>query len=129
MKKIPEKFLPLGTVVMLQGGTKRLMITGFCVIDIENKTEAGKKVWDYCGCLYPEGFLSYDQMCLFKHNQIKEIYHLGLNEDEDNEEKEFKKNLKKYIQENSEIFAEDVNQDTEKNNNDDSETDSNDNEE
>ena len=26
MKKIPEKFLPIGTVVMLKGGTKRVMI-------------------------------------------------------------------------------------------------------
>ena len=48
-----EKYLPIGTVVMLKGGTKRIMITGFCSIE-ENTKE---KMWDYSGCLYPEGFL------------------------------------------------------------------------
>ena len=29
MSKIEEKFLPIGTVVMLKGGTKRVMISGY----------------------------------------------------------------------------------------------------
>jgi len=33
---------------------KRLMITGFCSVE-EGKQE---KMWDYSGCMYPEGFLS-----------------------------------------------------------------------
>ena len=37
MKEIKEKYLPIGTVVMLKGGTKRLMITGLCVVQQNNK--------------------------------------------------------------------------------------------
>ena len=31
------RFLPLGTVVLLKGAKKRLMITGFCSFDEEKK--------------------------------------------------------------------------------------------
>ena len=66
MEKIGKKFLPIGTVVMLKGGTKRVMITGFCSIEGNNMN----KMWDYSGCMYPEGFLSSKQTCLFNHEQI-----------------------------------------------------------
>lgn len=80
------RFLPIGTVVLLKGGKKRLMITGFCSYD-----EAAKnKAYDYTGCLYPEGIISSKQMALFNHSQIEKIYYLGLR---DEEEKEFKHNL------------------------------------
>lgn len=82
-----EKFLPIGSVVMLKGGTKRVMVAGFCAIDDNNR----EKVWDYSGCLFPEGFLSSNQTCLFNHEQIEKIYYLGL---VDEEEEEFKSKLK-----------------------------------
>ena len=85
--EIKEKFLPIGTVVLLKGATRRIMITGFCSIDSDNR----EKMWDYCGCLYPEGVLSSTQSCLFNHEQIEKIYHMGLSDDE--EEIRFKKNL------------------------------------
>lgn len=88
MEEIPEKYLPIGTVVMLDGGTKRVMITGFCSITEEDKT----KIWDYSGCLYPEGLINSNQLCLFDHSQIKKLYHLGLSYDD--EEIEFKNKLK-----------------------------------
>jgi hypothetical protein len=84
--EIGDKYLPIGTVVMLKGGKKRAMITGFCSIPENDKT----KVFDYSGCIYPEGFLSSTQICLFNHDQIETIYHLGLIDDE---EKEFKTKL------------------------------------
>lgn len=92
MEEIGEKYLPIGTVVMLAGGTKRVMITGFCAVEEEDK----RKIWDYSGCMYPEGFLSSDQTCLFDHSQIEKIYHLGL---EDDEEEEFKNTLKGLMEE------------------------------
>ena len=52
-----------------------------------------QKVWDYSGCVYPEGFLSSKQTCLFNHDQIEKIYYLGL--EDDKEEIDFKKKLKK----------------------------------
>lgn len=82
-----EKYLPIGTVVMLKGGEKRVMITGFCSVQESNK----EKIWDYSACLYPEGILSSDRNLLFDHDQIEKIYHLGLI---DEEEKEFQEKLK-----------------------------------
>lgn len=80
------KFLPIGTVVLLKGGKKRLMITGFCSFDEEKKDKA----YDYTGCLYPEGIISSKQMALFNHNQIEKVFYLGLR---DEEEQKFKQKL------------------------------------
>lgn len=88
---IEEKFLPLGTVVLLKGGSKRVMITGFCATNMEGNS----KIFDYSGCLFPEGFLSSDQTCLFNHEQIEKIYHYGL---VDEEEEQFKEQLKELLE-------------------------------
>ena len=85
-----EKYLPIGTVVMLKGGKKRAMITGFCAYAGEDK----KKLYDYSGCLFPEGFLTSDQTLLFDHEQIGEVFHVGLI---DEEEKAFKEKLKNLV--------------------------------
>lgn len=81
-----EKYLPIGSVVLLENGTKRLMITGFCVVPNDDKT----RVYDYSGCLYPEGVISSEQIALFNHDQIKTIYAIGYSDDE---EKQFKEKL------------------------------------
>ena len=82
--------MPIGTVVMLKGGTKRVMVTGFCVMDGEDETN----IWDYSGCLYPEGILSSTQTALFNHDQIEQVYHMGLIDEEEKSFKEKLKNLK-----------------------------------
>lgn len=84
-----EKYLPVGTVVMLKGGKKRIMVTGFAC-----KTADSDKIYDYCGCLYPEGFIASDQNLLFDHEQIESISFIGLI---DEEEKLFKQKLKETI--------------------------------
>jgi hypothetical protein len=81
-----EKYLPIGTVVLLKGGKKRAMITGFCSVAQENQD----KIYDYSGCVYPEGYLSSNQVCLFDHDQIEKIFFVGF---EDEEEKSFKEKL------------------------------------
>ena len=91
-EKVGKKFLPIGTVVMLKGGTKRVMISGFCSI-AENNPD---KIWDYNGCIYPEGVIASNQTCLFDHKQIEKVYHMGL---VDEEEKTFKKDLEKILKE------------------------------
>lgn len=73
-----EKFLPLGTVVLLKGGTKRLMIIGYCAFDEAKKD----KSYDYIGCLYPEGVISSKQMALFNHSQIQKIDYTGYSDEE-----------------------------------------------
>ena len=87
-----DKYLPIGSVVLLKGGTKKVMITGFCSIAEENQ----EKIYDYCGCIYPEGYLSSDEICLFDHDQIAEISFIGF---ENEEEKEFKESLVEVVQE------------------------------
>lgn len=82
-----EKFLPIGSVVLLKGGTKKAMVTGFCSVVAEDKT----KMYDYTGCVYPEGYLDFNQICLFDHEQIEKVFHYGY---VDEEETEFKKELK-----------------------------------
>ena len=88
-----EKYLPVGTVVLLEDAKKRLMITGFCMTD--NSDKENPQVYDYSGCLYPEGLVNSNQIALFNHDQIAEIYHMGYS---DEEEKAFKEKLNEYLE-------------------------------
>lgn len=75
-----EKFLPIGTVVLLKGGEKKLMITGFLVSNLE---EVNGKTYDYCGCPFPEGILATNSTFLFNHEDIEEVFYVGfINEEE-----------------------------------------------
>ena len=99
MNNIEEKFLPIGTVVMLKGGTKRVMVTGFCSVDNNEK----ERMYDYTGCLYPEGIINSNEICLFDNNQIDQVFFKGF---VDPEEIKFKEDLKETlsrIEENKEI--------------------------
>lgn len=80
------QFLPLGSVVLLKGGKKRVMITGFCLMS----EEQDKKIYDYCGCIYPEGTVSTKHALLFNNSQIQKVFALGYS---DNEEKAFRQKL------------------------------------
>lgn len=116
-----EKFLPIGSVVLLKGGTKKAMITGFCSVAEEDKT----KMYDYTGCVYPEGYLDFNQICLFDHNQIEKIFHYGY---EDDEEKEFKQQLNEIASqfengdENVKLIIDDLSSDEEDNDSSDTES-------
>lgn len=78
-----DKYLPIGTVVILKNAKKRLMITGF----LTTREEEPGVVYDYSGCLYPEGFISSERILVFNHNQIEKVFSLGYS---DEEEKAFK---------------------------------------
>lgn len=80
-----KDYLPIGTVVLLRNGEQRLMITGFKIQDKENG-----KIYDYTGCLYPEGYMMSDMLMLFDHSDISKIYHMGYSDEED---KEFRNKL------------------------------------
>lgn len=85
------KFLPIGSVVLLNNGTKKVMITGFCLIP--NNEEI---IYDYSGCMYPEGILNSSQVFLFNHDQISKIFFLGYSSEE---ETLFKEHLKQKVEE------------------------------
>ena len=84
--KDTSKLLPIGSVVLLNNGTKTVMVTGFYSV-AANDT---KTVYDYCGCLFPEGVLSSEQNLLFNHNQIMKVCYMGYTSEE---EKSFKVKL------------------------------------
>jgi len=72
------KLLPLGSIVILKGGEKKLMIYGRYQITVENKTE-----FDYIACLWPEGNLDVEHTYLFNHSDIDIVVHRGYSADED----------------------------------------------
>ena len=86
-----EKYLPIGTVVLLKDAAKMIMINGHCVL----ANEMPGKIFDYRGCAYPEGILTSKGVALFNHSDIEKIVHLGyLNE----ESKMFNEKIKKIVE-------------------------------
>ena len=80
-----KDYLPIGTVVLLKGGKKKLMITGFFV-----KAAGHDEIFDYSGCLYPEGIINSKENGLFNHDQIEQVIYRGYDSEE---EKVFKEKL------------------------------------
>lgn len=74
-----KKELPIGTVVMLAGGSKKVMITGY-----RSKNADADKVFDYNGCVFPEGLME-NIYCLFDAAQIEDVLYMGLENDEQQE--------------------------------------------
>lgn len=79
-----ERYLPIGTVVMLKGGKKPTMITSYCIIpkgDIYDKDGPVDKekitYYDYGACLYPEGIERTNKTFVFNHDQIDRILFMG----------------------------------------------------
>ena len=70
--------LPIGTVVFLSGGAKRLMIYGRFQLQIETDV-----VWDYIGVPYPEGNISEEHRYLFNHDQIENVVARGFDGEEE----------------------------------------------
>ncbi len=82
-----KEYLPIGTIVLLKNGKKELMITGYLVTVDKNED----KVYDYSGCLYPEGIITSNQVAVFNHSQIDKIIFKGF---EGPQFKEFLEKLK-----------------------------------
>lgn len=80
-----KKYLPLGTVVLLKGAKKKVMITGYLPVD-KNK----KNVYDYLACIWPIGYLDSETMLAFNEDVINNVYFVGCS---DEEQKEFAKEL------------------------------------
>ena len=73
-----EKTLPIGSVVSLYNGTKRVMILGY----LKMLAGGDGTVYDYCGVPYPEGFLDAKKTAVFNHRDIEHIYALGYQNDD-----------------------------------------------
>ncbi len=72
-----KNLLPIGSVVLLKNGKKRLMIFGV-------KQSNGKTgiEYDYIGVLYPEGNMGTESQVLFNQPDIEKVFFRGY-EDED----------------------------------------------
>lgn len=105
-----EKFLPVGSVVLLKGGKKELMITSYLIFPTGELVVDGKKenpegkMYDYGACTYPEGIINSDQIFGFNHDQIEKVCYLGYETDEHKKYSNYMTNvvneIKKQIQTN-----------------------------
>ena len=73
--------LPIGSVVTLKGGEKKVMIIGICQFQAVAGEEK-PRIWDYVGCPFPEGYLGPDKTYLFNNEQIDKIYAVGYQDEE-----------------------------------------------
>lgn len=72
-----KDLLPIGSVVLLKGGNKRLMICG------RIQTRKGEDIiYDYCGCYYPEG-VEGNNMFFFNRDAIELVFFLGFQDAEE----------------------------------------------
>ncbi len=72
-----NELLPIGSVVTLENGVKKLMVFGVKQHDPEKNVE-----FDYAGVVYPEGNLGKKFQFLFNHSDIKEIHFRGFENEE-----------------------------------------------
>ncbi len=63
-----DYLLPIGSVVRLEGGTRRLMIYGLK----QTNSDTGI-MYDYAGVLHPQGFMGQQFTVLFNHDKIEEV--------------------------------------------------------
>lgn len=73
-----SKILPLGTVVVLKGSTKKMMLIARLIAAPINGQIYR---FDYGACLYPEGLLG-DSLIYFNDEDILKVVHEGFHDDE-----------------------------------------------
>lgn len=72
MKNVKE-LLPIGSVVLLKKGLKKVMIIGI----LQQTSEVRDKVFDYVAVLYPEGYINEELKFLFDHEDINDVIFRG----------------------------------------------------
>lgn len=70
--------LPIGSIVLLKDGEKRLMINGIMQSDASGNGEN----YDYLGILYPEGHIGDQFQYLFNHDDIAKVVFRGYEDEE-----------------------------------------------
>ncbi len=88
-----RELLPIGSVVLLEEATKKIMIYGIKQTDGETDID-----YDYLGVVYPEGNLGEGSSFFFDHDQIEQVYFRGY---EDDEREDFIGRLEAFYNENN----------------------------
>ena len=73
-----KELLPIGSIVLLKEGEKRLMIAGI----LQSEADGSGKTYDYLGFLYPEGNIGDEYQYLFNHEDIDKVFFRGFEDDE-----------------------------------------------
>lgn len=73
-----KELLPVGSVVLLKEGQKRLMICGILQSDAAGNGDQ----YDYMGVMYPEGHIGDQFQFLFDHEDIDQIIFRGFEDEE-----------------------------------------------
>lgn len=77
-----KNLLPIGSVVLLKGGNKRVMICG----RVQNRAGTND-IYDYSACFFPEGIVNPNNMFFFNRDAIETVFFIGL---QDKEELDFR---------------------------------------
>ncbi len=72
-------YLPLGSIVYLNDGMKKLLIVGRGLM-LKNGDK--EYFFDYGGVLFPEG-LQGDELAYFQHSSVKKVVFEGFRDDDD----------------------------------------------
>ena len=86
-----KEYLPLGSVITLKNGSKRLMIVG----RLQNQI-GSNDIYDYAAVLWPEGLVDSKHFYLFNHEDLDKLYYIGL---QDMEEFQFRSVLESKLNE------------------------------
>ena len=73
-----KSYLPIGSVVLLKNGSKKVMIYGR-----RQKRVNEEKEYDYIACLYPEGNINENYMYLFNNEDIDTVVFRGYSDGEE----------------------------------------------
>ena len=68
-----NKYLPIGTICSLKNNNKKIMIISYFSLEYNGNV----KMYDYKGCVYPEGLLLPAQTVSFNHEEIEKIEYVG----------------------------------------------------
>jgi hypothetical protein len=74
-----KEYLPIGSIVLLENGEKKIMIYGR-----KQQAVATNEEYDYVACLYPEGNINEDFTYLFNHSDIREVIFTGFTDEDEN---------------------------------------------
>lgn len=77
-----KNMLPIGSVVLLKGADKRIMICG----RIQSRGNEST-IYDYSACYFPEGLLGSDNVFFFNRDAIERVDFIGC---QDKEELDFR---------------------------------------
>ena len=70
-----KELLPIGSVVLLKGGIKKIMVTG--IKPVSKDDDGTEQEYDYIGVIYPEGYLNDEFNFLFNHSDVNDVVFRG----------------------------------------------------